>query len=116
MLCRLLLAVILVGMILIYQFMLKPVHRVYEAAPVTDRATKSGKVVGFIEDNNTHAWLGIPYAKPPVGELRWKAPRPGDDWEGTLEAVELGPLCTQYGGMMGDVSPLEFEKPVGMTI
>jgi para-nitrobenzyl esterase len=108
-----LLVAILGGMILVYQFMLKPVHRVYEPAPVTLRVTESGKVMGFVEDNETHAWLGIPYAKPPVGELRWKAPRPAEEWQDTLRAVELSPICTQYGGLMGDVSPLEFEKPVG---
>jgi para-nitrobenzyl esterase len=107
------LAAALVGLILVYQLMLKPVRRVYEAAPVTERVTASGKVIGFIEDNDAHGWLGIPYAKAPVGELRWKAPRPADPWEGTLEAVEVRPICTQYGGLLGDVSPLEFNKPVG---
>jgi len=105
--------VILTGIVLVYQFMLKPVHRVYEAAPVTERLTESGRVVGFIEENGSHAWLGIPYAKAPVGELRWKAPRPADPWGGTLEAVELSPICTQYGGLMGDVSPLAYGEPVG---
>ena len=85
----------------------------YEAAPITERLTESGRVVGFIEDNGSHAWLGMPYAKAPVAEFRWKAPRPADPWEGTLQAVELGPICTQYGGLLGDVSPLAYGEPVG---
>ena len=105
--------VILTGIVLIYQFVWKPEHRVYEVAPITERLAESGRVVGFIENNGTHAWLGIPYAKAPVGELRWRAPRPSDPWEGTLEAVELSPICTQYGGLMGDVSPLAYGDPVG---
>ena len=109
----LVLGAVLVGVILLYQLVLKPEHLVYQPAAVTERATVSGKVVGFLEDNGAHAWLGIPYAEPPVGELRWRAPRPADSWEGTREAVELSPICTQYGGLMGDVSPFEFEKPVG---
>ena len=42
--------------------------------PASERMTNTGKVVGFKEDNNAHAWLGIPYAKAPFNELRWKAP------------------------------------------
>lgn len=38
--------------------------------------TESGMLQGHvIEDFNTVAWLGIPYAAPPVGDLRWKAPQ-----------------------------------------
>ncbi len=107
------LVAVLVGVVWLYQSVLKPEHRVYEPAPITERVTESGRVVGFIEDNGTHAWLGVPYAKPPIGELRWKAPRPVDSWKDAMPAVEVSPICTQYGGMMGDVSPLEFEKPVG---
>ncbi len=107
------LVVICIVVIAVYQIMLKPKHHVYEPDAVTERLIKSGKVIGFVEDNGSHAWLGIPYAKAPVGELRWKSPRAPDNWEGALEAVELSPICHQYGGMMGDVSPLDYDKPVG---
>ncbi len=61
---------------------------------MTTRPTESGRVDGFEEDNGSHAWLGIPYAKAPVGELRWKAPVPADPWEDTLETVEISSKCT----------------------
>ncbi len=41
-------------------------------------------------------WLGVPYAEAPVGELRWKAPRPVRGWSGTLETQALAPPCPQF--------------------
>ncbi|MBE6128869.1 MAG: carboxylesterase family protein [Erysipelotrichaceae bacterium] len=38
---------------------------------------------------------GIPYAKPPVNELRFKAPQPLEKWEGTKECLRFGPMCPQ---------------------
>jgi para-nitrobenzyl esterase len=59
--------------------------------------TLSGKVEGKVDGEDTLAWKGIPYAEPPVGDLRWKAPRDPDPWKGTLEADDFGSECTQYG-------------------
>jgi para-nitrobenzyl esterase len=107
------LLIICIAVVLFYQIKLKPKHHVYKPDPITERMTQSGGVVGFIEDNGSHAWFGIPYAKAPVGELRWRAPLAPDKWEGTLEAVELRPICPQYGGIMGDMGPLDYNKPAG---
>jgi para-nitrobenzyl esterase len=41
---------------------------------------------------------GIPYAAPPVGDLRWRAPKPAAHWEGTRKADEFGPVCMQGNG------------------
>ncbi|EBC5857641.1 carboxylesterase/lipase family protein, partial [Salmonella enterica] len=38
-------------------------------------ATRHGKIVGVVQEE-THIWRGIPYAAPPTGELRWRAPQP----------------------------------------
>lgn len=46
-------------------------------------------------DNGVYTFLGIPYAAPPVGDLRWRPPQPVPKWTGTLEATELPPLCAQ---------------------
>lgn len=49
---------------------------------------------GIVEGENAHganAWKGIPYAKPPVNELRFKAPVPPESWEGVREARFYGP-------------------------
>ncbi|MEZ4292058.1 MAG: carboxylesterase family protein [Myxococcota bacterium] len=39
-----------------------------------------------LEDGVVHAWRGIPYAKPPVRPLRWRAPQPAEPWENVREA------------------------------
>lgn len=54
----------------------------------------NGEVVGLATED-TLIWHGIPYAQAPVGDLRWKAPLPPEDWSGTLDARERGPECVQ---------------------
>lgn len=85
----------------------------HDPDPLTERRTLAGSVVGYVEDNGAHAWLGIPYAKAPTGDLRWRVPRPPEKWEGIRKAVDLCPVCPQYGGLMGDVSVLDYNDPVG---
>jgi len=62
--------------------------------------TGSGMLKGISEKNNkTCVWRGIPYAAPPVGELRWKAPQPVKAWGGLKEASTWGHRCMQSGIM-----------------
>jgi para-nitrobenzyl esterase len=56
--------------------------------------TRSGAVAGRMVDGQA-VFLGIPYAKPPVGDLRWRAPEPAETWTGTREAAEFGFSCVQ---------------------
>lgn len=56
--------------------------------------TPAGQVRGKIE-GNLHVFKGIPYARPPVGALRWKPPMPLPRWQGVREATEFGPACFQ---------------------
>ncbi len=67
------------------------------------RQLDSGKVVGFADSYDTYAWLGIPYAKAPVGALRWKAPQAVTPWSNTLEATEYGRSCIQFSGPLSGV-------------
>jgi para-nitrobenzyl esterase len=46
---------------------------------------------------DVRAFKGIPYATPPVGDLRWRAPKPAAHWEGTRAADQFGPVCMQGG-------------------
>ena len=56
--------------------------------------TASGVVEGR-NDGAVHTFLGIPYAAPPVGDLRWKPPMPAAKWDGVRKATEFGPHCQQ---------------------
>ncbi len=58
--------------------------------------TAQGKVHGkTINDGKVKAWLGLPYAAPPTGELRWKAPQPAAKWSGERDAAKYGAHCAQ---------------------
>ena len=58
--------------------------------------TEQGKVHGkAINDGKVKAFMGLPYAAPPVGELRWKAPQPVTKWKGELDATKYGSHCAQ---------------------
>jgi para-nitrobenzyl esterase len=48
-----------------------------------------------VPDHAACAWKGIPYAAPPVGELRWRTPEPPLPHAGVLQALEVGPSCPQ---------------------
>ena len=60
----------------------------------TDVAIDSGPICGLTV-NGTNEWLGIPYAAPPVGSLRWQPPQPPTPWTSTLQATQFGSACTQ---------------------
>ena len=58
--------------------------------------TEQGKVVGkTINEGKVRAFLGLPYAAPPVGNLRWKAPQPPAKWKGDRDATRYGAHCAQ---------------------
>lgn len=48
-------------------------------------ATRHGKIVGVVQEE-IHIWRGIPYAAPPTGELRWRAPQPVTPWQDVRQA------------------------------
>jgi len=52
-------------------------------------------------ENDLHIFKGIPYAAPPVGELRWLAPQPVKKWDGIREAKEFGAIAPQTIMPMG---------------
>ncbi len=61
----------------------------------TVRTTPQGELIGFIGEDGVRIWRGIPFAKAPKGELRWRAPRPAEPWGGRLDALDFGPRCPQ---------------------
>jgi para-nitrobenzyl esterase len=69
-------------------------------APVADAKTlrhiESGDLVGSITSPaGAYQWAAIPYAAPPVGDLRWRAPRPAAKWDGQRPALDLSVRCVQ---------------------
>jgi para-nitrobenzyl esterase len=97
------------------------------AAPPT-ASTASGKLEGTtatVEGIALDEFLGIPYAAPPVGALRWKPPQPAVNWQGARPAQAFGAQCMQLGlfddmvfrssGMTEDCLFLNVWKPAGHT-
>lgn len=64
-------------------------------------ATHYGLISGKTDQKNTYAWLGIPYAAPPVGDLRWKAPQDPAPWHGVRSATKFGPKAVQAAALLG---------------
>jgi para-nitrobenzyl esterase len=63
-------------------------------AQVREVAVTGGRVAGVVT-NGIVSFKGIPFAAPPVGPLRWKAPQPVKPWTGVKEASAFGPSCMQ---------------------
>ena len=72
-----------------------------EGAQVTvDGGAVAGK---WAANAHVRAFLGVPFAAPPVGELRWKPPQPVAPWQGVRAATEFGPQCLQGKATPGSV-------------
>lgn len=56
--------------------------------------TQAGEVRG-VTSQGVASWKGVPFAAPPVGELRWAPPRPAAPWNGVRNAERIGPACPQ---------------------
>ncbi|MGR6330011.1 carboxylesterase/lipase family protein [Sphingomonas sp. XXL09] len=73
-----------------------------QASPIV--RTDRGQVRGSVEDG-VASWKGIPFAKPPVGPLRWRAPQPADAWSGVRQATAYSHDCMQVP-FPSDAAPL----------
>jgi para-nitrobenzyl esterase len=69
-----------------------------EAAPTALVPTTSGPVRGRVI-GGLRRWLGVPYAVPPTGSLRWRPPRPAPTREDPLDAIAFGGICAQDTAM-----------------
>lgn len=64
-----------------------------------------GQLRGRELDNGVTAFMGVPYAAPPVGALRWRPPQPAAKWDGVRDATRAGARCIQhapYGELEAD--------------
>ncbi len=76
------------------------------------RVTTSGPVLGAAE-GGAYSWLGLPYAKPPVGALRWKPAIDPEPWTETRHARNFGASCAQGGRYF---SPAPDNGPFGLSV
>jgi para-nitrobenzyl esterase len=81
--------------------------------------TTAGQLSGFEANATTWQFLGVPYARPPVGELRWRPPQPAQPWQGVRDAVSWSNQSAQTfaleaigeGGMSEDSLYLNVTAP-----
>jgi para-nitrobenzyl esterase len=76
-------------------------HETPLVVATADGAVRGQAVAAGVE------FLGIPYAAPPVGALRWQPPRPAAPWHGTRAATAYAPHCPQPSGAFGRSSTTE---------
>ena len=92
---------VLFGAVLLTGCALHPgaVDRVRLASDLTRPVvtTPAGELRG-IDGDGVRAFLGVPYAAPPIGDLRWRAPKPVAAWQGVRDASRIGSDCTQALG------------------
>jgi len=58
-------------------------------------AVRGGQIKGRTINGGGATFKGVPFAQPPVGDLRWRDPAPVKPWAGVLDAAAMGPACTQ---------------------
>jgi carboxylesterase type B len=82
--------------------------------------TDEGAVRG-VSGNGVDSFLGIPYAAPPVGPLRWQPPQPHSTWPGVLSATSYGARCAALASTNGarttaeDCLFINVQRPTGIT-
>ena len=77
---------------------------------------ESGVIEGVTKDALT-IYMGVPFAAPPVGELRWREPQPVVPWKGSRPATTFAPACMQTGvSMPGEKPPATSEDCLYLNI
>jgi para-nitrobenzyl esterase len=78
--------------------------------------TESGAISG-LRENGLDVYKGIPFAAPPVGDLRWRPPVHAASWTGTRKAVAFAPACMQVGvSMPGEKPPAVSEDCLYLNV
>src|ERR1700728_3009033 len=78
--------------------------------------TESGTISGQ-RSNGVSVYRGVPFAAPPLGDLRWRPPVPAASWTGARQAVAFAPSCMQVGvSMPGETAPAVSEDCLYLNI
>lgn len=78
--------------------------------------TTNGPIVGYYSQYSNvtaRAWVGIPYAAPPQGELRFRAPTPPESWVEPRDVTEAGPGCQQVCSLPPGLCPPVLSEELG---
>ena len=71
--------------------------------PADQVQVASGRLLGTVGSSGIRMFMGVPFAAPPVGELRWQAPQPVQPWKGVRPARQFGPRAMQLP-LFGDMN------------
>jgi para-nitrobenzyl esterase len=79
-------------------------------------AVTGGKIRGALLDPGGAAFKGIPYARPPVGEFRWREPAPVESWTGVRDVTSGGPPCAQNPYFVHDAKEISKEDCLYLNV
>ncbi len=73
----------------------------------TVRVVAGGEIIGLTTEAGAHSWRALPFAAPPLGDLRWRAPRPSEGWTGRRDATQFAERCAQMSNALNASEGLE---------
>jgi para-nitrobenzyl esterase len=85
-----------------------------ESGPIV--AVTGGQVQGATLEKGGAVFKGIPFAQPPVGELRWREPMPVKSWAGVRDATDFGAPCPQTPGSWPDIAKVSKEDCLYLNV
>jgi para-nitrobenzyl esterase len=88
-----------------------------QASPV-ERLITLGVVVGSDDSatQGSYAWKGLPFARPPVGERRWRAPTDAEPWAAPRSAQQFGPACASTGTLAGPGLNNRYDETIASSL
>src|SRR5450631_2625993 len=85
-------------------------------ADAQEAITEQGALTG-LREHGLNVFRGVPFAAPPIGNLRWRPPAPVTPWSGTRKAHSFAPACMQEGvSMPGEAAPTVSEDCLYLNV